>query len=56
MRLIFFGLKDDMKVIEFATGNGCYTKILAPLLNDKGQQYPAYRDERLNQMDILLAL
>jgi predicted methyltransferase len=45
-----------MKVNEFAPGNGWYTKIPAPLLNDKGQQYLVYRDEWLNQMDILLAL
>jgi predicted methyltransferase len=54
--LDFFGLKEDMKVIEFAPGNGWYTKILAPLLKDKGELHLAYRDEWLNQMDTLLAL
>ncbi|MBV1907983.1 MAG: hypothetical protein KUG78_01610 [Kangiellaceae bacterium] len=54
--LEFFGLKEDMKVIEFAPGNGWYTKILAPLLKDKGELHLAYRDEWLKGMDKLLAL
>ena len=33
--LEFLGLKQDMKVIEFAPGNGWYTKILAPVLERK---------------------
>ncbi|MFQ3191713.1 MAG: putative methyltransferase [Paraglaciecola sp.] len=33
--LEFFGLKEDLKVIEFAPGNGWYTKILAPLLKKR---------------------
>ena len=54
--LEFFGLKEDMKVIEFAPGNGWYTKILAPLLKDKGELHLAYREEWLKEMDKLLAL
>lgn len=54
--LEFFGLKENMKVVEFAPGNGWYTKILAPLLKDKGELHLAYRDEWLKDMDELLAL
>jgi len=36
--LAFMGLRDDMKVIEFfPAGQAWYTKILAPVLADKGQ-------------------
>ena len=34
--LMFFGLKEDMKVIELIPGSGWYTKILAPVLADNG--------------------
>ena len=34
--LLFFGLKEDMKVIELIPGSGWYTKILAPVLAEKG--------------------
>ena len=54
--LEFFGLKEDMKVIEFAPGNGWYSKILAPLLKDKGELHLAYREQWLNEMDELLVL
>ncbi len=53
--LDFFGLKPDMKVIEFAPGNGWYTKILAPLLKDDGELYLAYKKEWLEGMNDLLA-
>lgn len=35
--LEFFGLKDDMTVIELWPGGGWYTEILAPVLRDKGK-------------------
>tara|TARA_R110000868_G_scaffold81494_2_gene230648 strand:- start:740 stop:1492 length:753 start_codon:yes stop_codon:yes gene_type:complete len=54
--LEFFGLKEDMKVIEFAPGNGWYSKILAPLLKDQGELHLAYPEEWLKNMDDLLAL
>lgn len=53
--LEFFGLKEDMKVIEFAPGNGWYTKLLGPVLNDKGELYLAYPDKWLKGFDKLLA-
>ena len=40
--LEFFGLEDDMKVIELIPGGGWYTKLLAPVLADNGKLYVAY--------------
>jgi predicted methyltransferase len=37
--LTFFGIKDDMKVLELIPGGGWYTKLLAPALRDNGQFY-----------------
>ena len=37
--LSFFGLKNDMHVIELIPAGGYYTKILGQVLNDKGQLY-----------------
>ena len=54
--LEFFGLKENMKVIEFAPGNGWYTKILAPVLNKKGELHLAYKSQWLNEMNDMLAL
>ena len=54
--LNFFGLKENMKVIEFAPGNGWYTKILAPVLNKKGELHLAYKSQWLNEMNDMLAL
>jgi predicted methyltransferase len=52
--LAFFGLKQDMKVIEFAPGNGWYTKILAPVLKDKGQLHVASKSSWMKELDPLL--
>ena len=35
--LTFFGLKDDMTVVELYPGRGWYTEILAPVLRDRGR-------------------
>jgi predicted methyltransferase len=35
--LAFFGLRDDMTVVELWPGGGWYTDILAPVLRDKGK-------------------
>ena len=35
--LTFFGIRDDMTVIEISPGGGWYSEILAPLLHDKGR-------------------
>jgi len=52
--LEFFGFQQNMKVVEFAPGNGWYTKILAPLLAEKGELHLAYKSEWLDNMDALL--
>ncbi|MFT5136680.1 MAG: putative methyltransferase [Arenicella sp.] len=39
--LEFFGITPDMKVLELFPGGGWYTKLLGPLLKDKGQLYIA---------------
>lgn len=35
--LSFFGLRRDMRVLELIPGGGWYTKILAPVLRERGQ-------------------
>ena len=35
----FFGIQENMHVLELAPGGGWYTKILGPLLRDKGKLY-----------------
>ena len=37
----FFGLRDDMRVLELMPGGGWYTKILAPTLRENGKLYVA---------------
>lgn len=39
--LKFFGLQDDIRVIELVPGGGWYTRILAPVLKEKGKLYVA---------------
>jgi predicted methyltransferase len=45
--LSFFGLEDDMKVVELIPGGGWYTKLLAPVLADDGELYVAYGTSRV---------
>ncbi len=45
--LEFFGLEDDMTVVELLPGGGWYTKILAPVLREKGKLYLAMGTSRL---------
>lgn len=42
--LSFFGIRDDMVVVEIFPGGGWYTEILAPFLKDKGTYYAAGYD------------
>jgi predicted methyltransferase len=42
--LEFFGIREDMSVVEVWPGAGWYTEILAPLLKDRGQLYSALLD------------
>lgn len=46
--LSYFGLKDDMRVLELFPGGGWYTKILGQVLKEKGELYLAMG---LNFMD-----
>ena len=48
--LEFFGLKDDMRVIELVPSGGYFTKILAPVLADKGQLYVALGTRTIEPM------
>lgn len=45
--LTFFGLEDDMKVVELFPGGGWYTKLLAPVLADNGEFYVAFGTSRV---------
>jgi predicted methyltransferase len=46
--LEFFGLRDNMKVVELLPGGGWYTKLLAPTLADDGDFYIAYGAGRVH--------
>jgi predicted methyltransferase len=39
--LEFFGLRDDMRIVELMPGGGWYTRILAPVMKDNGEFYAA---------------
>ena len=53
--IAFMGLEADMSVFEFAPGNGWYTKILAPVLKDKGSLSVGYPAEWLADLSELMA-
>lgn len=40
--LEFFGLKDDMTVVEISPGGGWYTTVLNPIVKDNGKFYAAH--------------
>lgn len=48
--LEFIGLRDNMKVLELFPGTGWYTKILGPVLRDKGILYEAIMTSRLKNV------
>jgi predicted methyltransferase len=48
--LQFFRLEEDMRVLELLPGGGWYTKLLAPVLADKGQLYVAVGTQRVEGM------
>ncbi|MGX5173246.1 class I SAM-dependent methyltransferase [Aliikangiella sp. IMCC44653] len=48
--LEFFGLKPDMKVLELIPGGAWYSKILAPVLADKGDYHVAIGTGRVEKM------
>lgn len=45
--LAFFGLEDDMTVVEMIPGGGWYTKLLVPVLNERGNYYGAIGTGRI---------
>jgi predicted methyltransferase len=45
-KLEFMGLRDDMRVIELIPSGGWFTKILGPVLADKGELYVAIGTDR----------
>jgi predicted methyltransferase len=40
--LEFFGLRDDMTVVELIPGGGWYTKLLVPAVTENGKYYAAF--------------
>ncbi|MBT8441220.1 MAG: methyltransferase [Gammaproteobacteria bacterium] len=47
--LNFFGLKDNMRVLELIPGGGWYTRILAPVLAENGKLYVAIGTRRVKE-------
>lgn len=47
--LTFFGLKDNMRVLELIPGGGWYTRVLAPVLADQGKLYVAIGTRRVKE-------
>lgn len=47
--LKFFGLKDNMRVMELLPGGGWYTRVLAPVLAENGQLYVAVGAGRVTE-------
>jgi len=44
--LLFFGIRDDMTVVELTPGGGWYTEILAPFLREHGLLFAADYDPK----------
>ena len=47
--LKFFGLQDDMRVLELLPGGGWYTRVLAPVLAGSGKLYVAIGTGRIRE-------
>jgi len=45
--LEFFGLRDDMTIVELLPGGGWYSKLLVPVVRDNGKYYAAYGTSRI---------
>jgi len=45
--LEFFGLEDDMTIVELLPGGGWYSKLLVPTVQENGKYYAAYGTARL---------
>lgn len=48
--LEFLGLKEDMKVVELVPSSGWYTKIIAPVVADKGKLYVTLGTRRMSAL------
>ena len=48
--LRFFGLRDDMRIIELIPGGGWYTKLLAPVMAAKGEYFAALDVGRIEEL------
>lgn len=47
--LEFFGLRDDMKIVELVPGGGWYTKLLVPVVRENGEYYGAIGTGRIKE-------
>ena len=47
--LKFFGLRDDMKIVELLPGSGWYTKLLVPVVEENGEYYAALGTSRISE-------
>ena len=47
--LKFFGLEDDMTVLELMPGGGWYTRVLAPVLAENGKLYVGLGTSRISE-------
>ena len=47
--LNFFGLKDNMRVLELLPGGGWYTRVLGPVLAENGKLYVALGTRRVSE-------
>jgi len=47
--LKFFGLRDDMKIVELLPGGGWYTKLLVPVVSENGEYYAALGTSRISE-------
>lgn len=47
--LEFFGLRDNMKIVELIPGGGWYAKLLAPVVKDNGEYYAALGTSRISK-------
>lgn len=47
--LEFFGLRDDMKIVELLPGGGWYTKLLAPTMAENGEYFAALGTGRIKE-------
>jgi predicted methyltransferase len=47
--LEFFGLRDNMKIVELLPGGGWYTKLLAPVMRENGEFFVALRTNTVKE-------